>query len=156
MERSPREISWKAPEHRHFERGRDWYIALVIVVVSATFATFLLGNFLFAIIVLLSGIGIGVIASQPPRTMPYAVSVRGVRVGPRFYPHGTLDSYTIDEEHRHGPHLLLMAKHRFSPLLVIPLPHEQIDAIDEILSERLPAGDLEEPLHNVLLEFLQF
>jgi hypothetical protein len=79
-----------------------------------------------------------------------------VRVADLLYPYTTLESYHIDEDDVRGPQLLIMSQKHFMPLLVLPIPEEYIDDIEEILSLRLPEEFLEEPLFTKLLELVGF
>lgn len=143
-------------EHHHFEKTVEWYIILAIFTVAFAFSAFYLGNFLLGVLIVISGLVLAVAATRAPRELTHIVSVRGIKIGHSFYPFKELRAYHIDEEHRHGPHLMVVTKHKFSPMLVIPLPEHLIDDIEDILIERIPEEDLEEPFFNVMLEILRF
>lgn len=156
MEPALRSITWEAPEHHHVEKGNDWFFALAIIVVSLVVVAILLNDVLFALLLGLSGGALAVSAAKRPSIIPYAVTVRGVTIGDRIYPYSALESYRIDEDDPRGPQLLLKSNHRFMPLMVMPLPVEQIDNIDDILKERLIEEDLHEPLFAKVLELFGF
>ncbi len=151
-----RSVTWEAPEHYHIEKGGDWFLALAIITIAVTVAALLFGNFLFALLMALAGGVVAVFSSRPPRIIPYAVTVRGVRIGEELYPFTTLRSYYLDEDDLRGPQLLIMSSARFMPLLVLPIPEEYIDEIEEILESRIPEEFIEEPFFHKLLEFLGF
>lgn len=151
-----RSISWEAPEHHHVEKGNDWFFALSIIVVAIVIVALLLGNILFALLLGLAGGALGVAAAKRPNIVPYSVGVRGVKVEDRLYTFSTLDSYYIDEDHHSGPQLLVKSKERFSPLIVLPIPADHIDDIEEILKERLEEEELSEPFLMKVLESLGF
>ena len=156
MESAPREISWKALEHHHFEKTIEWFLILAIMTFALAFSAFYLDNFLLGMLIVLGGVIVAVAAGRRPRMITHAISARGIRIGHQFFPHKSLHSYSIDEEHRHGPHLLVLPKQRFAAMLVMPIPADLIDDIEDILQPRLEEGDLEEPFFNVLLEILRF
>lgn len=156
MEPALRSITWEAPEHHHIEKGNDWFFALAIIVVSLVVVAVMLNDVLFALLLGLAGGALAVSAAKRPSIIPYAVTVRGVTIGDRIYPYSALESYRIDEDDPHGPQLLLKSNHRFMPLMVMPLPVEQIDNIDDILKERLIEEDLHEPLFVKVLELFGF
>ena len=156
MNTTPREIKWKAPEHHYFEKTIEWFLILFIIAGSITFSAFYLGNTLLGLLVIIATVMIVVIAVRKPRMVPYSISVRGIRVGGTFYATQSLTEYSIDEDHRNGPHLLAVTNRMLAPMLVIPIPQELVDDIELILSERVPEGDLHEPLYNVLLEIFRF
>ncbi len=156
MEPALRSITWEAPEHHHVEKGNDWYFALVIVVVALVIAAILFNNTLFALVIGLAGGALFVSAAKKPTIIPYAVTLRGIRIDDRIYPFSTLESYRIDEEDHRGPQLLIKSRKKLMPLMVMPIPVEHVDDIDDILKERLLEEDLEEPLIVKILELFGF
>jgi len=156
MEPAARAITWEALEHSHQEKGGDWYFALAIIIISVVIAAALFDNTLFALLLGVAGVTMALAAARKPSIIPYAVTVRGVRIDDRLYPYSTLNSYHIDEEHHLGPQLLVLSKQRLMPLLILPIPEEYIDDIEDILAERLEEEMLEEPLFMMILERLGF
>ncbi len=153
---SVRSITWEAPEYTRGVKGGDWYFALGILTVAVVVAAIIFGNFLFAILAGLSGASLAVAASQPPRIIQYGVSVRGILVENEMHPFASLRSYYLNEDDPRGPILLALSDKTFAPMIVMPIPEEYIDDIDEIMGERLPEEVLEEPLFNKVLERLGF
>ena len=156
MEPAVRAVSWEAPQHHHVEKGNDWFLALLIIIIALVLTAVLLGNVLFA---LLLGIGGGVLAmsaAKRPAIVPYAVSVRGVKVEDELFPYSKLESFHIDEEDHRGPQLLIKTLRRSVPLLVLPIPVNHIDDIESILKEKLPEEELHEPFFLKLLELFGF
>lgn len=156
MEPLARAITWEAPEHHHNEKGGDWFFALAIVIVALSIAAVLFGNTLFALLIGVAGGALAVSAAKRPSVVPFAITVRGIRIDEQLYPYTTLRSYHIDEEDENGPQLLVLSKKRFMPLLVLPLPSEYIDDVEDILRDKLPESFLQEPLFMKLLEKFGF
>ena len=152
MESAARSVSWEAPEHTHGKKGGDWFLALGIITVAVVIAAILLDNFLFALLAALSGASMAVAVSQPPRIVAYEVNIRGIRIGDTVYPFANLRSYYLQEDDPRGPQLLVMAKKTLTPLLILPIPEEYMDEIEEIMAGRLPEEFLEEPLLHKILE----
>ncbi len=149
-------ITWEAAEHHHKEKKSDWYWALgIITVVGATLAV-IFGNILFAIVVALSGILMTITSLREPGVLSFGVTTRGVQVDHVLYPYATLESFCIDEHAPHGPQLILKSRKSLQPLIIIPLPEEAVEEIDDILAERLPEEHLEESLAHHLLELFGF
>jgi hypothetical protein len=156
MEPSPRSITWEAPEHHHVEKGNDWFFALIIIVLALVVVAILFNNVLFALLIGLAGGALFVSAAKRPSIIPYAVTVRGVKVDDRIYPFSTLETYRIDEEDPRGPQLLIKSERKLMPLMVMPIPADHVDDIDDILRENLLEEDLEEPLFVKILELFGF
>ena len=151
-----RAVTWEAPEHHHIEKSSDWFWILGILAVAASIVAILFGNILFGIVILLCAAAMTLVAMQEPNVIPFAVTVRGVRVGPDLYPYSTLESFFIDEEHPLGPQLLVKSERYFMPLIIMPIPEDHIDDIESIIETRLPEEHLEEPLAHKILEFFGF
>lgn len=156
MEPTPRSVTWEAPEHHHVEKGNDWFFALAIIIVSLVIVAILFDNVLFSLLIGLAGGALAVSAAKRPSIIPFAVTVRGVKIDDHIYPFSTLESYRIDEDDPRGPQLLIKAKHKLMPLMVMPIPADHIDEIDSILKEKLVEENLEEPLFVKVLELFGF
>jgi hypothetical protein len=156
MEPTPRAITWEAPEHHHVEKGNDWFFALAIIIIALVTGAILFGDVLFALLIGLAGGAMAVSAARRPAIIPYAVTVRGVRIQDRLYPFASLESYHIDEEDRNGPQLLIKSDKKLMPLIVMPIPVDHIDDIEHILKEKLDEEELEEPFLVKVLELFGF
>jgi hypothetical protein len=156
MEPAVRAISWEAPQHRHVEKGNDWFFALAIIVGALVVVAVLLDNVLFALLLGIAGGVLAMSAARRPSIVPYAVTVRGVKVEDELFPYANLVSFHIDEEDARGPQLLIKTSRRSVPLLVLPIPPKHIDDIENILKEKLPEEILHEPLFLKILELFGF
>lgn len=156
MNTSPRAVTWEAPEHHHLEKSGDWYWALGIITIASTLAAIFFGNILFALVLALSGGVVALMSARRPRVIPFAVTVRGLRVNDQLYPFATLESYAIDEDHPRGPQLLVKSQRLFMPLIILPIPEAYVDDVEDIVKERLPEEHLEEPFFEKLMEFAGF
>lgn len=156
MPEQPRGIAWEAYAHQYKERKSDWYWVVGIIIASFTIASVLLGNALLGIMVFTGGAVMLILASREPKIISYAVTQRGLRIDDKLYPYTNLEAYFIDEENPQGPQLLVRSEKMFVPLLILPLPEEYIDDIEDIIAGRLPESHLEEPLAHKLLEMLGF
>lgn len=152
MEPALRSITWEAPQHHHVEKGNDWFFALAIIIIALVVAAILFDSVLFALLIGLSGGALAVSAAKRPAIVPYAISVRGIKIEDRMYPFSSLDSYDIDEEDPRGPQLLIKSEKRLMPLIVMPLPPDHIDEIEDILKEKLVEEELMEPFLVKVLE----
>jgi hypothetical protein len=156
MEPTARSITWEAPEHHHVEKGNDWFFALAIIIAALVVVAILFGEALFSLVIGLAGGALAVSAAKRPSIIPYAVTVRGIKVDDRLYPFSTLDSYAIDEDDPKGPQLLIKSDRKLMPLIVMPIPEDHIDDIEGILKEKLEEEDLEESFFVKVLELFGF
>lgn len=152
MEGTPRAISWEASEHHHVEKGNDWFFALTVIIIALVVVALLFDNVLFALLIGLAGGALAVAAAKGPRVVPYAVTVRGIKIEDRLYPFSTLDTYHIDEEDPRGPQLFIKSTQRLLPLIIMPIPRDHVDDIEHILKEKLEEEELSEPFLVKVLE----
>jgi hypothetical protein len=154
MRDSVRSVYWEAPEHHHLEKTSDWYWILGIIAVAAAVASVLIGNVLFAIVIILASGVMMLHARREPRMFGYEISNRGVRIQEYLYPFSNLESFYLDEDYPLGPQLIVKPKNLLSSILIIPIPEEYLDDIEHILAPRLREEHLEEPLaHRVMQHF---
>ena len=156
MNETARAITWEAPEHHHVEKSSDWFWVVGIIAISAATAAFFFGNFLFAVLILVAAVSLSLVSLRKPRIIAYSVTTRGIRIGEDIYTYPTLTSFHIDTINYPTPHLLVKSKKMYMPLLLMPIPEEYIDEIQDILEVRLPEEELEEPLAHILLEAIGF
>ena len=156
MDETLQAISWEAPEHHHVDKSSDWFWVLGILAACGAVAAFFFGNYLFALVILLAAGTMALRSVKPPRGVPFMVGKKGVRAGERLFPYSSLESFHVDEEDERGPQLLLRSKSMYSPLIVMPIPEEHVDEIEELLSTRLQEEELREPLGHKLLEMFGF
>ena len=156
MAAKEKSITWEAPEHHHIEKGSDWYWVLGILALAGTVTAVLFGNLLFAIVIVLGAMLMTLVSLRGPDILTYTISTRGVRVEDELYTYSNLSSFCINEEDVQGPQLLLRSKGAFQQLIVIPLPEEAVEHVDDMLAARLPEEHLEESLAHKLLEFFGF
>jgi hypothetical protein len=156
MEPAVRGVSWEAPQHHHVEKGNDWFFALAIIDIALIIVAILIDNVLFALLIGIAGGVLAMSAAKRPAIVPYAVTVRGVRVEDELHPYTNLVSFYIDEEDPRGPQLLVKTNRRTIPLLVLPIPPEHVDDIESILKEKLPEEMIHEPLALKILELFGF
>jgi hypothetical protein len=156
MEQTPHAFYWEAPEHLHMEKTPDWYWILGILAIAGSVASILMHNILFGMVILLGAVTMMLVSHKKPRTIPYEISTRGIRIDNQLFPYTTLASFSLDEEHPHGAHLLVKSKKMLVPLLIIPVPEEYVVMLDQLLATKLPEEHLEEPIAHRLLELVGF
>lgn len=156
MEEQLKSVSWEGYEHSHTQKGSDWFWVLGIVTIAIATAAILLGNALFGILILVAGFVTALSATRDPKEVAFAVTNRGIQVDDRLYPYSTLDVFFIDEENPLGPQLLVRSQKMLMPLIIMPLPEDAIDEIEELIASKLPEEFLEEPFAHKVLEFFGF
>jgi hypothetical protein len=151
-----RGVAWEALEHHHVEKKSDWYWIAGIIIISFAAASIFLGNILLGIAILTGGSVLLIHAARKPKVVQYAVTTRGLRIDNTLYPYATLEGYSITEDDFTDPQLLVRSSKLLMPLLILPLPEEYVDEIEEIIGARIGEEHLEEPILHKLFEMLGF
>lgn len=112
-------ISWHVDSHEHTERSNDWYWGLALITLAAVGISIFLGNYLFAVILLLGAGSLGTVAMRGPREHEVRLSQRGLSLDGTLYRWSAVESFWV-EQHA-DPHLLITTQGVLHPQLVIPL-----------------------------------
>lgn len=147
-------LRWSAYEHEHIERGRDWYWALGIVSLSVAITSVLLGDPLFAVVVVLAAIVIAMLSRTPPDIATFELSDRGIRINNRLHRYDHIISFWVEDEHNGRPLLLVDTTKFLSPNLIIPIEHIDPHLVRAYLKERADEVPMREPLAHKILEFI--
>lgn len=153
-----KDVSWRTLEHSHTEKSSDWFWVLGIVAASIAVAAILFGNFLFALLVIMGAVTLGLLANKEPAEIEVALTPKGVLIGPEFYPYDMLAAFWVIEEsaEHDSPVLLLDSKRLFLTHIVVPLPSEGVESVNEYLQQYLPKKELKEPFGHTLFELIGY
>ena len=149
-------ISWKAPEYEYRVRSSDWYWAVWIIVISLAIISILFNDLLLAILIVLGVFTLTMMSKRQPRTIEYAVSNEGFRVGKRLYRHDELESFWIAEQDGMPTRLLIKSKKVFVPLITAFVENADPADIRSALLKYLYEERMDEPLSQKLLEWFGF
>lgn len=148
-------IRWTADEYAVKRRGRDWYWALGIVAVAAAITAIIIGNFLFAAVIVIGSLVLMLYARRVPVAFQFEINGKGIVIGDRLYPFRTLESFWIPEEG--APRIIVHSKRLLVPQIVIPLSDEvSIDEVHAALQKSLEEEEHTEPLSERLGEWFGF
>lgn len=147
-------VTWEGFEHAHEEKSADWYWMMSIATITLLVVVIILGNLLLGLLIGIAGAVTMLSAYKGVAVIPYAITTRGVRIDNKLYPYSTLESYFIVEEDEENPLLLVKSQRLLMPLMVIPLPDEYLDEVEELIASRLPEEPMEEPIIHKLMELV--
>ena len=149
-------IEWDAHEYEHKERSSDWFWAVGIITVAVALTSIILGNIIFAILIIVSAFALLLFINRPPETLHIIVDEKGITKGRVRYPFDTLHSFYIDTNHSHKK-ILLRSNKMFMPLIVVPLGEKtDIENVETNLLKFTPQESLTLPFVEQILEYLGF
>lgn len=154
----PNRLIWQALEHNHYKKkSTDWFWGLGIITAGLAVLIFFFGNFLFGVIVVLFAITSGLIVNRKPRVIEFEINRKGVRAGNILYPFSNLESFWVDDG-EFDDKIIFKTRKSLHPYLIIPFDSTQINAdiLSDFLLNYLNEEEMDEPVHQMLLEIMGF
>ena len=143
-------ISWKAPEHMYTEKTADWYWIVGIVSVTLAVISVLLGNTLFAILILVGVFTLTLYSTKKPQLVHVELLPAGIKIHDLVYLYTNLESFWI-EEHELAPRILLKTTKKIAPYVTVLLGDANPDEVRDELLVHLPEIKHSEPFLEKLL-----
>ncbi len=149
-------VEWDAFEYQQKKRRPDWFWALGIIAVAGSTATFIYGNFLFGIFILLTAAAMFFFGLSKPQRIRYKITTEGVYFDGRIYPYERLSSFWM-EELRGEKRLLIQSDKTFMPVMVLPFEEDETGReIYSILSQVLEEQEIHESAAHKIMDRLGF
>ena len=145
-------FAWRAREHEHRDHQSDWYWSVAIVAAAIIVASVMLGNTLFAVVVLVATTALVIQTMKRPDELDFALTERGVQIQNKLYPYSTLESFWATEDSL----LLIKSEKTFMPHLVIPFHPDDEDTIRAILLQVMKEEEQHESLAEIIMHRLGF
>lgn len=95
-------VEWKGQEFEFAPKSTTWYWIVTILSVGCAVAAFIVGNFLFGIILLLAGATISLLGSRRPALHTFKITDRGIHVGDQVFLYDNIQHFAIDDHHTSG------------------------------------------------------
>lgn len=146
-------LRWSAYEHDNIERGNDWYWALGIVALSVAVTSILFGDFLFALLIVVAGGTLAMMARTPAQLAHFELSDRGIRINGKLHRFDEVLSFWVEDEHDGRPLLLVDTTKILSPNMIIPIETIDPALIRAFLKEHAEEKHMKEPMAHKVLEF---
>ena len=152
-------FTWQAYEYTYTEKSVDWFWAVGIIALSLAVTAVILGNLLFALLILIGSFALVLQAVRKPKQLTYELNERGVIVDTQLYPYGTLESFWV--EHGAPPadgeeKIIIKSKKALMPYIVIPIEGVRSEDVRSYLLEHLPEEEHTEPTSQKIMERLGF
>lgn len=145
-------LQWTVPEYEQHERNLGWYIFMLIVGLLLVGYALFTGNFLFALIIVLSAIILFLQSQQHAPKIPFKICELGIIINNRFYPYAELADFYLIYNPPEVKTLFVETKSSLRPRLRVPLmdtdPNEVRFALLEFLPEDLQKE--EEPFSDMI------
>jgi len=149
-------LKWEAFEYEYIPKSNNWFWSIGIVAISVAFASILLGNMLFAILVMIAALTIILYGVKRPKKVMFSFTGRGLQIDSRLFPYENLRSFWIHYEPPVKKHLTVEPKKLFMPNMLIPLGNTDPNIIREHLLKFLKEERREESITQTISRLLGF
>ena len=155
MQNSDKTLSWHTAEYRHRPKSAEWFWALGIISIAGAFAAILVGNILFAILIIVGSAIVALFAARAPEEVEISLTKVGILVGTRLHPYASLESFCILYEDN-PPLLKVEMKNPIMPYLSIQIETVSPDDIRIFLSSFLEEKEMDPSISERIAERLGF
>ena len=126
-------VAWEVDEYPNHDRSRVWYVLGAILGVVLIIYAIATANFLFAVIILMSGIIILLSTFRPPEKIGVAVTSLGFIIGETFYEFKDIKDFSIIYNPPEVKNLYLDFHKLWHPLISVPLESTDPNQVRECL-----------------------
>lgn len=125
--------NWQDFEYEYFEKSAEWFWSIIVLSLAAAVASFILDNFLFGILAVVSGVALALFGVKKPRFINFEITARGVCVEDKIFLYEELESFWVHYDPPFTKFLSLKSKKILMPYIQIPMGDADPNAIREIL-----------------------
>ncbi len=148
-------LSWISPEYIQKERSIDWFWTIGLVSIIGAVGAIYFENYMFAILILLSGGMLFLFSIHTPRDVIYEISDDGLKVGDKEYKIKELKFFDFQKD-KESTKLLIQTSGRFMPLLTIIIDPYMKESITKELSKVIERKEMEESFSLKIMDMLGF
>lgn len=148
-------IKWTGPEHHHTHKTYEWYWAVAIIALTIAVLSFIFGNSIFAVFIIVGAIALTLNAHRPPKEISIEINDRGVVIDKTLYPFLHLESFWVDNDHNE-PRLMIKSRKTFVPLISLIIRDIDDEEVRQVLLKYIAEVEHPETLGKRILEVLGF
>lgn len=151
----PEVVSWEASEYVHHAKGAGWLVGFIAATLVLLAIAIFTQAWTFAVLIVVMGVALGIIAFRPPHTMHYALSHSGLQINDKIYDFSDFRAFgVIDDGVLYS--VMLMPIKRLAPVVTIYFEEQDGEQIVDILGSYLPMEDLQQDPFDKLMRRLRF
>jgi len=127
------QMAWEVDEYPQHQRSRTWYLVTGIFGVVMIIYAIATANFLFAVIILMTGVITLLATFMPPDRVPVVITNTGVVVSDMYYDFEAIKDFAIVYDPPEIKYLYLEFDSPWHPLVSVPLEDEDPNEVRELL-----------------------
>ncbi|MFH1253195.1 MAG: DUF308 domain-containing protein [Candidatus Uhrbacteria bacterium] len=126
-------LQWRVDEYPNHDRSRTWYVLGAIIGVALIIYAIATVNFLFAVIILISGVVMLLSTFQAPEKIDVAITSVGIMIGQAFHEYKDIKDFSLAYKPPDFKILYLDFEQPWLPLMSIPLEDVDPNEVREYL-----------------------
>ena len=148
-------ITWTASEYVQNDKHALWYLVLIVATIVLLGIAIFMKAWTFAVLVVVMGIALGVLAGRPPHSIKYVLSDYGLRVDEKTFAYHDFRAFGVVQDAALYS-IVLVPNKRFMPNVTIYFPGEMGEQIVDIFGSFLPMEHIELDFVEKLMRKLHF
>ncbi|MCX6755802.1 MAG: hypothetical protein NTX85_00455 [Candidatus Nomurabacteria bacterium] len=147
-------ISWTSPEYIQKEKSIDWFWTIGLVSLMGFCIAIYFGNYLFAVLILVSGGIFFLLQIHTPRDVECEINNEVIKIGNINYQIKSIKYFDI--KNNEIPTLLIYTSDRFMPIKSIQIQKESSKEIEKELIKFVEKKEIQESHAVKFMETLGF
>lgn len=149
-------ISWAASEFHSHEKSAWWYIKLALITIVAAGVLYVLTKSIVTpVVIVISGVVLGIYGTHKPGQLEYTVTRQGIRIGAKRYSYDEFRLFVVTPNSSLSEVTLIPTK-RFMPPLSICYSPDIENKVLNILADHLPFEERRPDLIDSLMQRMHF
>jgi hypothetical protein len=138
------ELSWQAPEFKHYHKNLGWHITFVAIVILIIGYQIISGDYFGAISVGFIAVFAGYLLRQKPSEVSVSLSDQGLHIDDLHIPYRNMQHFwVVDTQHHRTLNIETTAY--LNKLIILELEDQDPDAVREILAQNVPEHTSDQP-----------
>ncbi len=150
------EISWRAAEYDHFEKGAGWYMSVGGIAIVLLIIALWQKNFFFGMFILIAGIMAISLANKKPNVLDFKLTGEGCHLGKEFYSYDSLENFSLRSRLNRLDEIIFRKRSTFNPYIRVLVDNRTAEKARIFLVQKLPEVEDQSSLLDVLIDFLGF
>lgn len=150
------DFRWRAPEFIQTKRKKIWFLNLWSFVAAFAIIFIALKNYTGAILAVVAGLALSVMAAKNPLIIDIVINEEGVKLNDKLLKFSEMKNFSIHKSEEELDELIFETKKIFpSKLSLVVDPGINLDEISAYLKKVLPQEEYNESLSDFLAKFLK-
>jgi len=150
-------ILWRAAEYDYSKKSLSWVLSVFGTAIAGSVLAFIFGNFFFGLFLIGAGALVVFLSKQRPQICEFKISEEGIEVvGKIKMPFDSLKEFSVIKRRNSLDELVIRKRVNINPYVRIPIDSKLGEKAREMLLEKIPEVEYEEPIIDALSAYLGF